>query len=262
MGSSAGWFADSRAGSFADRREAGRRLGALLAAGRWAAREPARVVLGLPRGGVPVAAEVAAALSAAARRAAPESPDVPVEVPVDVPVDVPVEVPLDVLLVRKLGTPGQPELAMGAIGEDGVVVANPWVRARGLVDPAGWDAVLRRERAALADRAARYRSVRPAVPLLGRTAVVVDDGIATGATARAACAVARARGAAAVVLATPVIARSTARELRDADPPVADDVVAVLRPEGFGGVGQFYRDFSATTDREVLEILREAAAGR
>ncbi|HET8590453.1 MAG TPA: phosphoribosyltransferase family protein [Nakamurella sp.] len=259
MGSSAGWFADSRAGSFADRREAGRRLGALLAAGRWAAREPARVVLGLPRGGVPVAAEVAAALSAGEPAGVP--PDERV-VPVDVPVDVPVEVPLDVLLVRKLGTPGQPELAMGAIGEDGVVVANPWVRARGLVDPAGWDAVLRRERAALADRAARYRSVRPAVPLLGRTAVVVDDGIATGATARAACAVARARGAAAVVLATPVIARSTARELRDADPPVADDVVAVLRPEGFGGVGQFYRDFSATTDREVLEILREAAAGR
>jgi predicted phosphoribosyltransferase len=259
MGSSAGWFADSRAGSFADRREAGRRLGALLAAGRWAAREPARVVLGLPRGGVPVAAEVAAALSAGEPAGVP--PDERV-VPVDVPVDVPVEVPLDVLLVRKLGTPGQPELAMGAIGEDGVVVANPWVRARGLVDSAGWDAVLRRERAALADRAARYRSVRPAVPLLGRTAVVVDDGIATGATARAACAVARARGAAAVVLATPVIARSTARELRDADPPVADDVVAVLRPEGFGGVGQFYRDFSATTDREVLEILREAAAGR
>jgi predicted phosphoribosyltransferase len=259
MGSSAGWFADSRAGSFADRREAGRRLGALLAAGRWAAREPARVVLGLPRGGVPVAAEVAAALSAGEPAGVP--PDERV-VPVDVPVDVPVEVPLDVLLVRKLGTPGQPELAMGAIGEDGVVVANPWVRARGLVDSAGWDAVLRRERAALADRAARYRSVRPAVPLLGRTAGVVDDGIATGATARAACAVARARGAAAVVLATPVIARSTARELRDADPPVADDVVAVLRPEGFGGVGQFYRDFSATTDREVLEILREAAAGR
>jgi predicted phosphoribosyltransferase len=247
MGSSAGWFAGSRAGSFADRREAGRRLGAVLAAGRWAAGESARVVLGLPRGGVPVAAEVAAALTAGEPAGVPPGERV---------------VPLDVLLVRKLGTPGQPELAMGAIGEDGVVVANPWVRARGLLDPAGWDAVLRRERAALADRAVRYRSVRPAVPLLGRTAVVVDDGIATGATARAACAVARARGAAAVVLATPVIARSTARELRDADPPVADDVVAVLRPEGFGGVGQFYRDFSATTDREVLEILQEAAAGR
>lgn len=244
MGPFAWSSAGSRMDSFADRRDAGRRLGAVLAAGRWGAPELSGVVLGLPRGGVPVAAEVAAALSAAAGPGAPA----------------PVRVPLDVLLVRKLGTPGQPELAMGAIGEDDVVVVNAWVRARGLVDPAGWDAVLHRERAELAQRVGRYRSVRPAVPLAGRTALVVDDGIATGATARAACAVARARRAARVVLATPVIARTTARELRDSDPPVADDVVAVLCPEDFGGVGQFYRDFSATTDRQVLEILRAAAA--
>jgi predicted phosphoribosyltransferase len=238
---------DTFADSFADRRDAGARLGARLVADGWAAPARAVLVLGLPRGGVPVAAEVAAALTAAAAEALSAAGSAAPEIP------------LDVLLVRKLGTPGQPELAMGAIGEDDVLVANPWVRALGLVDSTRWEAVLRRERAVLADRAARYRSVRPAVPIQGRTAVVVDDGIATGATARAACAVARARGARAVVLATPVMAMTTAREMQRDDPPVADHFVTVLRPDDFGGVGQFYRDFSATTDDEVLAILRRAS---
>jgi putative phosphoribosyl transferase len=238
---------DTFAGPFADRRDAGARLGARLVADGWGAPEHAVVVLGLPRGGVPVAAEVAAALSA----------NRPVVTGSASPA-----VPLDVLLVRKLGTPGQPELAMGAIGEDDVVVANRWVRAHRGVDPARWDAVLRRERAVLADRAARYRAVRPVVPIQGRTAVVVDDGIATGATARAACAVARARGARSVVLATPVIALTTEREMQRADPPVADHIVTVLCPDDFGGVGQFYRDFSATTDDEVLAILRRVGRER
>lgn len=239
---------DTFADSFADRRDAGARLGARLVAGGWAAPEHAVLVLGLPRGGVPVGAEVATALAAA-------------RLPV-VAGSTAAAIPLDVLLVRKLGTPGQPELAMGAIGEDDVLVVNPWVWAHGLVDSARWDAVLRRERAVLADRAARYRSVRPAVPIRGRTAVVVDDGIATGATARAACAVARARGARVVVLATPVIALTTEREMQRADPPVADHIVTVLRPDDFGGVGQFYRDFTATTDDEVLAILRRAGGVR
>ena len=226
---------------FADRRCAGRLLAPLVVAelarlrpagvpGR-AGADPAgaALVLGLPRGGVPVAVEVAAALSA----------------------------PLDVLLVRKVGTPGHPELAMGAIGEDGVLVRNPDVLVHVGVPPGAFDAAVAAQRRLLADRAARYRAARRPVPVAGRLVVVVDDGIATGATARAACAVVRARGARLVVLAAPVIAPSTVAALH---PAVADSVVAVRTPETFGGVGEFYAEFAATTDEEVIAILRVAAA--
>ena len=209
---------------FADRIDAGRRLAERLAP----LRDQDVVVLGLPRGGVPVAAEVAGALGA----------------------------PLDVLVVRKLGVPHQPELAMGAIGEGGVVVLNDDVLALAGVGSADDAAVVQRERADLERRARRLRGARPRVPLAGRTAVVVDDGIATGATARAACAVARAHGAARVVLAVPACAPATARALR-----AEVDVLVVLEtPEDFSAVGQVYADFRPVLDGEVLALLGRSAA--
>ncbi|MYU02417.1 phosphoribosyltransferase [Streptomyces sp. SID8366] len=211
---------------FADRLEAGRGLGTRLLR----LRGPDVVVLGLPRGGVPVAAEVAEALDA----------------------------PLDVCLVRKLGVPYQPELAMGAIGEDGVRVLNDDVlRGTGVPD----DELARveeRERRVLAERAARYRGECPAIPLAGRTALVVDDGVATGSTARVACRVARARGAARVVLAVPVAPRDFTRRLGGD----ADDVVCLLTPWDFAAVGQFYDDFTQTEDAEVTACLRRARRRR
>ncbi|TXJ71824.1 phosphoribosyltransferase [Streptomyces lavendulae] len=211
---------------FADRLEAGRGLGIRLLR----LRGPDVVVLGLPRGGVPVAAEVAEALDA----------------------------PLDVCLVRKLGVPYQPELAMGAIGEDGVRVLNDDVlRGTGVPD----DELARveeRERRVLAERAARYRGECPAIPLAGRTALVVDDGVATGSTARVACRVARARGAARVVLAVPVAPRDFTRRLGGD----ADDVVCLLTPWDFAAVGQFYDDFTQTEDAEVTACLRRARRRR
>ena len=166
---------------FVDRRDAGRRLAERL----MSLRGEDAVVLGLPRGGVPVAFEVARALGA----------------------------PLDVILVRKLGVPFQPELAMGAIGEGGARVVNDEVLRRAGVTPSELAEVEHREQAELDRRARRYRGGRPPVGLTGRTAVVVDDGIATGSTARAACLVARAQGAARVVLAVPVAPASTVEEL-------------------------------------------------
>ncbi|WKE72546.1 phosphoribosyltransferase family protein [Streptomyces sp. WP-1] len=211
---------------FADRLEAGRGLGARLRE----LRGPDVVVLGLPRGGVPVAAEVAEALDA----------------------------PLDVCLVRKLGVPYQPELAMGAIGEDGVRVLNTDVlRGTGVRD----DELARveeQERRVLAERAERYRGECPSTPLTGRTAVVVDDGVATGSTARVACQVARARGAARIVLAVPVAPRDVAHRLGGD----ADDVVCLLTPWDFAAVGQFYDDFTQTEDAEVTACLRRARRRR
>ena len=208
---------------FQDRGDAGRQLGRRLAplAGRDV------VVLGLPRGGVPVAAEVARALGA----------------------------PLDVVLVRKLGLPGRPELAMGAVGEDGVVVLNEDVLDAAGVDEATLGDVERRERAELERRARQLRGDRARLFLEGRTAVVVDDGIATGATARAACAVVRAHGAARVVLAVPV---GSPRALADIAPTV-DEVVCLESPQRFTAVGQAYADFRATDEEEVLALLRRPA---
>jgi putative phosphoribosyl transferase len=180
------------------------------------------LVLGLVRGGVPVAAQVASALG----------------------------VPLDVLVVRKLGVPWAPEVAFGALGPGGVVVHNPSVEARiANADVAG---VIAHESAELTRREALYRRGRPPLDLNGRVAIVVDDGLATGATARAAVAVARRMGAAAVVVAVPVGA-DDAIALLTAE---ADDVVCPLRPARFGAVSAYYDAFPQTTDGEVVALLR------
>jgi putative phosphoribosyl transferase len=210
---------------FTDRSHAGRRLAQRL----HPVQGPDAVVLALPRGGVPVAFEVARELGA----------------------------PLDVIVVRKLGLPFQPELAMGAVGEDGVVVVNPEVIARAGVTGEQLAAAEARERAEVERRAQRFRGDRPRLPLEGRTAVVVDDGIATGATARAACRVARAHGATRVVLAVPVCSPQTARSLRAGGD--VDELVVLETPQGFAAVGQVYDDFRPVEVGEVMELLHGAA---
>jgi putative phosphoribosyl transferase len=211
---------------FRDRREAGRRLAERLSG----LRASSPLVLGLPRGGVPVAFEVAKALGA----------------------------PLDVLVVRKLGVPFQPELGMGAVGEDGVRVLNRDVLRQAGVTETQLAAVEARERAAVEERAVRLRRGRPAIPVEGRTVVIVDDGLATGGTARAAVQVARARGADRVILAVPVAPPETVAVLRRD----ADDVVAVETPEPFFAIGGWYADFSPTSDEEVIELLTVAGADK
>lgn len=209
-------------GVFADRSDAGRRLADKLAH----LRGQDVVVLALPRGGVPVGLEVARALGA----------------------------PLDVVLVRKLGVPYQPELAMGAIGEDGVRVENEEVIRRAGVDPEEIAEVERSERAELERRARLLRAGRPRVPLDGRTAVIVDDGIATGSTALAACRIARAHGAARVVVAVPVAPDGW----EEVFSRVADEALCVLSPRSFWAIGQFYEDFRQLSDAEVVRCLLEA----
>ena len=211
--------------AYADRRDSGRRLADRLIEFR---DDPDVLVVGLPRGGVPVAAEVAASLRA----------------------------PLDVIVVRKLGVPQQPELGMGAIGEDDVRVINDEVVRMARVTPEVLAAVERRERAELDRRANRFRQGRPRIPLAGKVVVIVDDGVATGSTARAACDVARFEGAARVVLAVPVAPVGWAGRLSGA----ADVFIAVETPAVFSAVGQFYRDFTQTSDDEVVQLLDEAAA--
>ncbi|MFF3554265.1 phosphoribosyltransferase family protein [Streptomyces tsukubensis] len=208
---------------YTDRRDAGRRLAERL--GRFAGSP--LVVLGLPRGGIPVAAVVAEALRA----------------------------PLDVCLVRKLGVPFQPELGMGAVGEDGVRVVNDRVVRMGGIGDDELAAVEAYERAVLEERARLYRGERAPEPLTGRTVVVVDDGVATGSTARAACRIARARGAARLVLAVPVAPANWTELLGDE----ADELVCPLTPPGFSAVGQFYTDFAQTEDAEVVDCLARAA---
>lgn len=189
---------------------------------------PPPVVLGLPRGGVPVAAPVAAALGA----------------------------PLDVLVVRKLGMPARPELAMGAIGEAGARVLNDDVLALARLSGGELAAIEARERAELEARVARFRGGAEPVSLAGRTAILVDDGIATGATMRVACRVARARNPARLVVATPVASPESLDEL-DVLPEV-DDVVCLLAPPGFMAVGMHYVDFRQTEDEEVARLLAAA----
>jgi putative phosphoribosyl transferase len=210
---------------FTDRADAGRRLASKLA--------PLQgdvVVLGLPRGGVPVAFEVAAELGA----------------------------PLDVIVVRKLGLPHQPELAMGAVGEGGIRIINDEVVHGSWVTPGVIADVERRERRELARQAGRFRAGRGRADVAGRTAVVIDDGIATGSTARAACQVARAQGAARVILAVPVGPPGAARDLLGS----CDDVICLEAPGSFGSVGQWYEDFAPVSDATVADLLRRAARSR
>jgi putative phosphoribosyl transferase len=213
-----------------NRGDAGRRLAGLLesrlSAGDVVAHDA--VVLGLPRGGVPVGAEVAEVLRA----------------------------PLDVLVVRKLGVPFQPELAFGAIGEQGVRVINDEVVRSLRLSTGDMARVETREREELDRRSRRYRGQRPPTDLAGRTAIIVDDGVATGSTARAACLIARAQGATRIVVAVPVAPRGWVHRLTD----VADDLVSVDTPRSFFAIGQFYEDFAPTTDEEVRACLRRTYA--
>jgi len=208
---------------YRNRHAAGVRLAGLLEGVR--SEDP--VVVGLPRGGVPVAAVVAETLGA----------------------------PLDVIVVRKLGVPFQPEVGMGAVGEGGVVVVDDETVRLARVTPAELADVEEREAATVADRVARFRRHRDAVPLAGRTVVVVDDGIATGGTARAAVQIARARGARRVVLAVPVAPPDVVRSLAT----VADEVVCPETPAPFTAVGQWYADFAPVSDDEVVQLLDRAA---
>ena len=210
---------------FLDRPDAGRQLAALVK--RRGLSKVATVVLGLPRGGIPVAYEVAEALGA----------------------------PLDVIVVRKLGVPHQPELAMGAIGESGARTLNDDVVSMARVSSQDLAMVERRERAELERRVQRFRAVRPRIPLSGQTALLVDDGIATGSTARAACQVVRAQGASRVVLAVPVAPPGALAELRKD----ADDVICVHEVKPLWSVGQYYVNFTQTSDAEVADLLQKAA---
>lgn len=209
-----------RSERYADRRAAGAALAEALT--RYAGR-PDVLVLGLPRGGVPVAAEVARALQA----------------------------PLDLLVVRKLGAPGQPELALGAIAPGGVRYVDGVLVTRTGTSAAALAAVEAEERRELERREVAFREGRPAQALRGRTALLVDDGIATGATMIAAVRSARAGGAASVVVAAPVAPAGCSARFAS----IADDVVIPWEPEGFVAVGQWYRDFPQLTDAEVTRLL-------
>lgn len=206
---------------FRDRVDAGRQLADRLAG----MRGENIVVLGLPRGVVPVAAEVAAALGA----------------------------PLDVIVVRKLGVPFQPEVAFGAIGEDGERLLDHDLIAWVGITPAQIDAVEQRERSALNARVALFRAGRERLDLTGRTAIIVDDGIATGASASAACRVAHSLGAQQVIVAAPVGGPDAAHQVRG-----ADEVICLIQPPDFQAVGAHYQDFGQTSDTEVVELLTQA----
>ncbi|MGZ7014021.1 MAG: phosphoribosyltransferase family protein [Acidimicrobiales bacterium] len=205
--------------TFRDRADAGRQLARQLHPYQGAD----IVVVGLPRGGVPVAFEVARQLGA----------------------------PLDVIIVRKLGVPSQPELAMGAIGEGGARVLDDVVLRAAQISRDELAVVESAERRELDRRARRFRQHRPRIELAGRTVLIVDDGIATGSTARAACQVARAEGATRVVLAVPVAPADASTRVV----PDADEVVVVSSPEPFHAVGQVYDDFTQVSDQEVIDLL-------
>lgn len=210
---------------FADRFEAGRVLASKL--GEFSGRNNV-VVLALPRGGVPVAYEVARALKA----------------------------PLDVFVVRKLGTPGQEELAMGALAPGGITVLNREVIQALGIPQQTIDAVVTREQHELERREREYREGRPAASIRGNIAILVDDGLATGSSMRVAAKALRKEAAAQIVVAVPVASPSTCAEFE----VEVDKVVCATTPEPFWAVGQWYRDFSQTTDEEVRELLARAAA--
>ncbi|MFO7271320.1 MAG: phosphoribosyltransferase [Sphaerobacter thermophilus] len=209
---------------FENRTDAGRRLATRLEhyAGR-----PDVLVLALPRGGVPVGYEVARALG----------------------------VPLDVLVVRKLGVPGHEELAMGAIASGGTRVLNRQVIADLAISQSVIDVVAAREHAVLRQRERAYRGDRPPADVRGRTVILVDDGLATGATMRAAVAALRQREPARIVVAVPVASPETCRALE----PHVDEIVCYATPDVFHAVGLWYEDFTPTSDDEVRDLLRDAA---
>ena len=212
---------------FQNRRDAGRRLAERLLA---YADDPNRLVFALPRGGVPVAFEVATALDA----------------------------PLDVFLVRKLGVPGHRELAMGAIATGGVRVLNQEVVEMLRIPPEHIDLVAAEEQRELARREQQYRGDRPAPDVRGRTVFLVDDGLATGSTMRAAVAALRQQQPARIIVAVPVAAPSTCAELR----AEVDEIVCAATPEPFYAVGLWYEDFSETTDEEVRDLLERTRRPR
>ena len=205
---------------FHNRREAGRLLAAKLAA---YAKRPDVIVLALPRGGVPVAYEVAQAL----------------------------EAPLDVFLVRKLGVPDHEEYALGAIATGGVRVINQDLVRALRIPPATIEAIAAREQQELERRERAYRGDRPPPDVRGRTAILVDDGLATGATMHAAVRALKQQGAGRVVVAVPIAPPETCDQLRE----VVDDIVCAVTPEPFHAVGLWYEDFSQTTDDEVRDLL-------
>jgi predicted phosphoribosyltransferase len=208
---------------FVDRVEAGRELAGAVVAHKPV---PPLLVLALPRGGVPVAAEVARRLAA----------------------------PLDVLVVRKVGMPGQPELAIGAIAAGGVTVRNGML-PQDLVDEATFQKLAAREMYELMRREQVYRAGRPPLQLAGTQVILVDDGLATGATMLAAIEAARQGGARRVIVAAPVASREAGALVRTA----ADEAVILLTPPWLGAIGEFYENFAQTTDAEVLRLLRDAA---
>jgi predicted phosphoribosyltransferase len=205
---------------FANRREAGVALAGDLAMYRG---RSDLVVLGLPRGGVPVAYEVARVL----------------------------EAPLDVLIVRKLGAPGHPEFAIGAIAGGGVTVLDERFIATNRIPARVLEAIVQRERAEVVRRERAYRASRPPVPVKGQVVIVVDDGLATGSTMRAAVLALRQQGPAGIVAAAPVGSWQACQALTE----VADQVICPLTPEPFSAVGLWYADFSETTDNEVRDLL-------
>jgi predicted phosphoribosyltransferase len=210
---------------FADRADAGRRLAEALAAAGYH-RDPDLLILALPRGGVPVAYEVARRFGA----------------------------PLDVFLVRKLGVPGHEELAMGAIASGGVLVLNDDVLRHIRISQREIDEVARRESRELERREREYRGDRPPPHIEGKTVILIDDGLATGASMRAAAEAVKRLNPKEVVVGVPVAARETCAQFRK----IVDDVVCALTPDPFAAVGMWYADFSQTSDEEVREILDRA----
>ena len=204
---------------FNNRTEAGRALGEHL---KYLQGQDV-IVLGLPRGGVPVAHEVAKTIHA----------------------------PLDVIVVRKLGVPTQPELAMGAIGEGGALFTNNEVLRMIQISPEDFAEVQKREEDEVKVRALKFRGGRPPKSLKGRIALIVDDGIATGSTAQAACKVAKAMGAGKIILAVPVGSKEATSTLKKD----ADEVVCLETPTDFFAVGEWYRDFASVSDEEVVDLL-------
>ena len=212
---------------FQDRKDAGRQLALRLTD---YANRSGLLVLGLPRGGVPVAYEVARELHA----------------------------PLDVFLVRKLGVPGQEELAMGAIASGGVRVINEDVVRQLHIPDSVIDAVAKQELRELERRELAYRGDRPSPDVKDRTAILIDDGLATGSTMRAAALALRKQDPAQIVVAVPVAAAQTCDEFRS----VVDEIICAVTPERFYGVGLWYEDFSQTSDEEVRELLRRVPRTR